>query len=324
MKLGVFIVLFKDRPLEETLDYVKSKGIDTVEVGSGGYIGTNHCNPKYLLENETELKAFKQAFDSRGMTINCLSCHGNPLHPQKELAQQAHEDYYYTVKLAQKLDIPVVVTFSGCPGDHEGAMYPNWPVSPWPKDFQDILDWQWKEKIIPYWKEAGAHAEAHGIKVALEMHGGFSVHTPATVLRLREAVGDVIGANVDPSHLWWQGMDPVGAIKILGQANAIHFFHAKDTMIDQDNANKYGLTDMQLYSHVQTRSWQFRTVGYGHDLKAWADIFSALRLAGYDGVVSIEHEDGMMSLDEGFTKAINNLQQIVIKEPAFIPLMFAE
>lgn len=315
MKLGVFTVLFQQKPFEDMLDYVASKGLQAVEIGTGGYPGTAHCQPDELLQDSGKLKAFKQAVDSRGLIISALSCHSNPLHPQKDIAREAHETFVKTVQLAEKLEVPVVNTFSGCPGDHENAKYPNWPVSPWPNDFQDILKWQWEEKVIPYWQEAGKLAQSHGVKVGLELHGGFSVHTPATLLRLREAAGEVIGANLDPSHMWWQGIDPVQAVLILGRAGAIHHFHAKDTSIDQNNANRYGLTDMQTYDKMLDRAWQFRSVGFGHDLKTWADLMSALRLTGYDYVVSIEHEDGLMSVDEGFSKAVSNLQQVLIREP---------
>lgn len=315
MKLGVFMVLFGGRKLEDALDYVASKGLKAVEIGTGGNPGKSHCDAKMLLENETALKEFKHAVESRGLMISALSCHGNPLHPQKELAQKDHEDFVNSVKLAQKLGVSVVNTFSGCPGDHEDAKYPNWPVAPWPNDFQEILTWQWENKVIPYWKEWGAFAAQHDVKIGLELHGGFSVHTPATLLRLREAAGEVIGANLDPSHMWWQGIDPVQAIHILGRQGAIHHFHAKDTVIDPVNVNMHGLTDMQSYGNMLDRAWQFRSVGYGHDIKTWADIMSALRLVGYDYVVSIEHEDGLMSVEEGFSKAVDNLHQVLIEEP---------
>ncbi|KHL93772.1 xylose isomerase [Paenibacillus sp. IHB B 3415] len=315
MKLGVFMVLFGGRKLEEALDYVASKGLKAVEIGTGGYPGNSHCDPKLLLENEAALKEFKHAVESRGLIISALSCHGNPLHPQKELAAKDHEDFVNTVKLAQKLGVKVVNTFSGCPGDHEGAKYPNWPVAPWPNDYQEILTWQWENKVIPYWSEQAAFATEHDVKIGLELHGGFSVHTPATLLRLREAAGEAIGANLDPSHMWWQGIDPVQAIHILGREGAIHHFHAKDTVIDPVNVNKHGLTDMQSYTNMLDRAWQFRSVGYGHDVKVWADMMSALRLVGYDYVVSIEHEDGLMSIEEGFSKAVDNLRQVLIEEP---------
>lgn len=315
MKLGVFMVLFGGRKLEDALDYVVSKGLKAVEIGTGGYPGNSHCNPKELLENEAALQEFKQQIESRGLIISALSCHGNPLHPQKELADKDHEVFVDTVKLAQKLGVKVVNTFSGCPGDHEGAKYPNWPVAPWPNDYQEILAWQWENKVIPYWTEQAAFATAHDVKIGLELHGGFSVHTPATLLRLREAAGEAIGANLDPSHMWWQGIDPVQAIHILGREGAIHHFHAKDTVIDPVNVNKHGLTDMQSYTNMLDRAWQFRSVGYGHDVKVWADMMSALRLVGYDFVVSIEHEDGLMSIEEGFSKAVDNLKQVLIEEP---------
>jgi len=315
MKLGVFMVLFGDRSFEEALDMAASRGLKAVEIGTGGNPGKAHCNPD-LLENKAAREQFKKAVESRGLMISALSCHGNPLHPQKALAQQDHDDFVKTVQLAELLEVPVVNTFSGCPGDHEDAKYPNWPVAPWPNDYQEVLKWQWENKVIPYWKEWGAYAEKHHVKIGLELHGGFSVHTPGTLLRLREAVGEVIGANLDPSHMWWQGIDPVQAVAILGKAGAIHHFHAKDTTIDPINVNMHGITDMQSYTLMQDRAWQFRTVGYGHDMKTWADIISALRLHGYDYAVSIEHEDGLMSIDEGFTKAVRNLQQVIMEDSA--------
>ncbi|MBD3920859.1 sugar phosphate isomerase/epimerase [Paenibacillus sp. PR3] len=315
MKLGVFTVLFGGKPLEEALDYIASKGLDAVELGTGGYPGNAHCDPDTLLADAGKLREFKQAIESRGLMISALSCHANPLHPQKALAEPDDAVIRKTIELANRLEVPVVNTFSGCPGDHEGAKYPNWPVAPWPNDYQDILKWQWEEKVIPYWSEIGGIAEAANVKIGLELHGGFSVHSPSTMLRLREAAGKAIGANLDPSHMWWQGIDPVQAVRILGRAGAIHHFHAKDTSIDPINVNAHGITDMQPYTQMLDRAWQFRTVGFGHDLKTWADIISELRLVGYDYVVSIEHEDGLMSIDEGFTKAVQNLQQVLIREP---------
>lgn len=316
MKLGVFMVMFNERGFEESLDYIAEKGLKAVEIPTGGHPGNVHCNPEELLADKSKLDAFKKAVESRGLIISALSCHGNPLHPQKALAKADHDAFMKSIELAQRLDVQVVNTFSGCPGDHEDAKYPNWPVAPWPNDYQDILKWQWETKVIPYWKDAGKFAQDHGVKVGLELHGGFSVHSPATMLRLREATNEAIGANLDPSHMWWQGIDPVQAIRILGRAGAIHHFHAKDITIDQNNVNMHGLTDMQSYTLMQDRAWNFRSVGYGHDLKVWSDMMSELRLQNYDYVVSIEHEDGLMSVDEGFGKAVRNLQQVLIEEPA--------
>ncbi|QQZ07612.1 sugar phosphate isomerase/epimerase family protein [Heyndrickxia vini] len=314
MKLGVFTVLFSDKSFTDMLDYVKDAGLTAVEIGTGGYPGDAHCKLDELLDSETKREAYLNEVKSRGLEISAFSCHGNPLSPDREFAEKCHNDFVKTVKLASLMGVPVVNCFSGTAGDHEGAKYPNWPIAPWPNEYTEVLKWQWEEKLIPYWKEWGQFAKDHNVRIGLELHGGFLVHTPYTLLKLREKTCDAIGANLDPSHLWWQGIDPVGAIKILAKENAIHHFHAKDTYIDQDNVNMYGLTDMQPYSEVRSRAWSFRSVGCGHGLQEWSDMMSALRTYGYDYVVSIEHEDPIMSIDEGFKRAVKNLQTILIGE----------
>ncbi|MED1201857.1 sugar phosphate isomerase/epimerase family protein [Heyndrickxia acidicola] len=314
MKLGVFTVLFADKSFTEMLDYVKASGLTAVEIGTGGYPGGAHCPLDELLESKDKRDAYLHEVESRGLTISAFSCHGNPISPDEAFAKECRETFKKTVLLAELLGVPVVNCFSGTAGDHEGAKYPNWPVAPWPNEYGDVFKWQWEEKLIPYWKEAGQFAQDHRVKVGLELHGGFLVHTPYTLLKLREATCEAIGANLDPSHLWWQGIDPVGAIKILGKAGAIHHFHAKDTYIDQENVNMYGLLDMQSYNNVQTRAWTFRSVGCGHSLQEWSDMMSALRTYGYDYVVSIEHEDPLMSIEEGFQRAAKNLQSVLIND----------
>jgi len=313
LKLGVFTPLFYDRSLEETLDHVKESGLDAVEIGCGAYPGNKHCNPDLLLEDESARRAFQQAVVSRGLMISALSAHGNPLHPRKEVARPFHEVLEKTIRLAELLEVPVVNCFSGCPGDSENAQNPNWPVVAWPDDFREILEWQWKEKIIPYWKEMGRFAEEHHVRLAFEMHGGFSVHNPPTLLRLREAVGEVIGANFDPSHLFWQGIDPILAVRHLGPA--IVHVHAKDTMMDPVSARIVGVLDTTPYDQVMRRSWIFRSVGYGHDNKFWKDFVAALRTVGYDYVLSIEHEDILFSSEEGFQKAVATLKEAIAVGP---------
>ncbi|MBT2759492.1 sugar phosphate isomerase/epimerase [Mesobacillus foraminis] len=314
MKLGVFTVLFADKSFEDMLDTVKAAGLHAVEIGTGCYPGNSHCDLDSLLESEEARSQYMQKIRDRNLIISAFSCHGNPISPDAEFARECHDTLLKTIRLASLLEVPVVNCFSGTAGDHEGAKYPNWPVAPWPNEYGDVLKWQWEEKLIPYWKEVGQFAKEHNVKIGLELHGGFLVHTPYTLLKLREETCDAIGANLDPSHLWWQGIDPVAAIKILGRENAIHHFHAKDTYIDQENVNMYGLTDMQPYGEVQTRAWSFRSVGCGHGLKEWSDMMSALRTYGYDYVVSIEHEDPIMSIEEGFNRAVRNLQSVLIEE----------
>src|SRR5699024_3829331 len=146
----------------------------------------------------------------------------------------------------------------------------------------DILKWQWDEKLIPYWKKAGKFAEDHGIKVGIELHAGFLVHTPYTMLKLREATCDAVGANLEPSHLWWQGIDPGAAGKMLGPPKACTKLYSNGRDIYQDTVSTNGLTDMRPYSNGPRRAWTCRSVGYGHDTQLWSDIISALRIYGYD------------------------------------------
>ncbi|MGI2280049.1 sugar phosphate isomerase/epimerase family protein [Staphylococcus cohnii] len=314
MKIGVFTVLFQDKNFEEMLDYVADAGVKMVEIGTGGNPGDQFCDLNNLLEDENKRNQFLKSIHQRGLEISAFSCHNNPISPNQEKAKNSDETLRKTIKLASLLNVPVVNTFSGVAGSDETAKYPNWPVTPWPTAYSDIYEWQWNEKLIPYWKSLAEYAKEHKVKVAIELHAGFLVHTPYTLLKLRKVTNEFIGANLDPSHLWWQGIDPIAAIKILGRENAIHHFHAKDTYIDQENVNMYGLTDMQPYANVSTRAWTFRTVGYGHSSHLWGDIISALRINGYDYVVSIEHEDPIMSIDEGFRKAAETLNSVNIKE----------
>ena len=314
MELGVLTNLYASKSLDETLSILHGMGVTMAEIGCGGYPGKAHCDPKVLLNDDAALAEFKATFEKYDMKISCLSCHGNAVHPDKAIAKAFHDDFVDAVLLAEKLGVDTIVTFSGCPGDHEGAKYPNWVTCPWPEDFLAILEWQWNEVLIPYWKETAAFAQAHGVtKIAFEMHPGFAVYNPETLMKMRAAVGDVIGANFDPSHLIWQGIEPVAAIRYL--QGAIYHFHAKDTKIDKINTAKIGVLDTKHYGDELNRAWVFRACGYGNDATYWKEIVSALRLTGYDKVMSIEHEDSLMSIDEGLTKAVDFLKPILMYDP---------
>ena len=314
MKLGVLTNLFGSLSLDEALTKFEALGIEAVEIGCGGYPGKDHCDPKVLLNDEGALNAFRDTIARHGMTLACLSCHGNPVHPDPVIAKSFDDDLRDAFLLAEKLGIDTVVTFSGCPGGSPADKTPNWVTCPWPNDFGDILDYQWNEVLIPYWKKTAAFAKEHGVtKIAFEMHPGFCVYNPETLLRLREAVGDVIGANFDPSHLIWQGIEPVAAIRAL--KGAIYHFHAKDTKIDKYNTAKFGVLDTKSYSDEINRAWIFRSVGYGNGLDYWREIISNLRLVGYDKVMSIEHEDSLMNADEGLAHAAAFLKESLIHEP---------
>ncbi|MFL5680668.1 MAG: sugar phosphate isomerase/epimerase family protein [Chloroflexota bacterium] len=314
MKLGVFDPVFESLELDPMLDRIAGLGLDAVEVGAGNYPGDSHCKPGQLLADDAACASFADAFSSRGLEISALSCHGNPIHPDRLRA--AHDDAVFrdTVRLAERLGVGVVNLFSGCPGEGPEAHQPNWVTCAWPPEYGEMVAWQWDEVVIPYWREAGAFAEAHGIRLGFEMHPGFVVYNPKTLLRLRAAVGPVIAANLDPSHLFWQGIDPIVAIRELGEA--IVHVHAKDTAIDPTNTARNGVLDLEPYADVGARSWVFRSVGDGHDLLFWKQFVSALRVAGYDHALSIEHEDSLASTEEGLRRAIATLRGAVLSEPA--------
>ena len=314
MKLGVLTNLFGKMSLEEALTKFEALGIEAAEIGCGGYPGKAHCNPKILLNDQKALDEFKATLARHHIELSNLSAHGNPVHPDKKIAKAFHDDFIDAVLLAEKLGVDTVVTFSGCPGGSPEDKTPNWATCAWPDDFLAVLDYQWNEVLIPYWKKTAEFAKNHGVtKIAFEMHPGFCVYNPETMLRIREAVGETLGANFDPSHLIWQGIDPVAAIKAL--EGAIYHFHAKDTKLDKYNVAKFGVLDTKHYSDEAHRSWIFRSVGYGNGLDYWRDIISALRLVGYDKVMSIEHEDSLMTPEEGLRHAVEFLKQSIIKDP---------
>ena len=311
MKLGVMTVLLGDLSLDKTLSYLKSLGVQQVEIGCGGTPGTAHADARKFLKDPKLIDEFMNTINKYGLDVAALAVHGNPVHPQKNIADDYNEQFEAAVLLAEKIGVKTVITFSGCPGDCENSKYPNWVVATWPDDFQKIKEWQWNDVLIPYWKKAVQFANSHGIyRVALEMHPGFCVYNPETLLKLRAAVGDTIGANFDPSHLFWQGIDPVAAIRAL--EGAIYHFHAKDTAIDPYNCAINGVLDTKTFDHIKERSWVFRTIGYGHGEEVWRAIFSELRKTGYDGIISIEHEDGLMTTKEGLEKAIEVLKRVII------------
>jgi len=312
MKVGVLTVLFGGMKLDEVIEYVSKLGLEAVEIGTGNYPGAPHINVSELLRTGKKIKEYKKKLSDRGLEISALSCHGNPLHPNKAIASAHHNVHQDTVKLAEKMGVKTVVNFSGCPGGTARDKYPNWVTCPWPEDFSEIVKWQWEEVAIPYWSKEAKFAADHGVRIGFEMHPGFLVYNTETLLRLRRECGKNLGANFDPSHLFWQGMDPL--VSLLKLKGCVYHVHAKDCRVDPVNTSANGVLDTKSYGDEINRSWIFRTVGYGHGETWWRDFVSTLRLIGYDGVLSIEHEDSLMSANEGFEKAVHFLQNIVLKE----------
>ncbi len=313
MRVGVFTPLLSQLPLAVVLKKLSELRINTVELATGNYVGDAHCKVS-MLEDPSALANFKNLLKDHGVSISALSCHGNALHPDKAIAQQHREVSRKTILLAEKLGVPVMVDFSGCPGDSPHATAPNWVTCPWPPDYRKVLDWQWNEVLAPYWLEHTKFAADHGVRIAVEMHPGFLVYNPETMLRLRSITGETVGCNFDPSHLFWQSIDPIAAVRLL--AGSIFHVHAKDTQLYPSNLVRTGVLDTKPYTEERERSWIFRTCGYGHGAEWWTEFISTLRMFGYDSVLSIEHEDSLLSPGEGLTKAANFLNSIVIREQA--------
>ena len=318
MRIGLFTPVFQGLSFEAMLTELKRyPAIRSLELGTGGWPGSSHLDVETLLASEPSRTELRSRLNDAGLAISALSCHNNPVHPDPLIAKRDDAVLRQTIRLAELLGVHTVVTFSGCPGGGPGDRTPNWITAPWPPEFAASLEWQWAERLIPYWRELIQVAQSSGVRVALEAHPGFCVYNVETLLRLRAATGDAIGINFDPSHMWWQGVDISTAIAALG--GAIFHFHAKDVAMHPANTARNGVLDPKSYAHMAERSWLFRSVGWGHGESEWKAIVSALRLAGYDGVLSIEHEDALLSIHEGLSAATHLLSRVVLGEPAVEP-----
>lgn len=314
MKIGIFTVLFANLSFEEMLNKVASSGLETLEIGTGGFPGNVHCPLQELLENQQRRQEWLDTIRQHGLEISAFSCHANPLHPHPESAKEARQLIQETIQLAALIGVETINTFSGCPGESPYSQHPSWVTCPWPPEFNEVLKWQWEEIAIPYWQEVNTFSKNYGVRVAIEPHPGFLVYNTETALRLRERCGEWIGVNFDPSHFFWQGIDPSTSLKILAEAGALFHMHAKDTAFDEDNVRRNGVLDTKPYEQELARSWIFRTIGYGQSEETWKSIFSTLQKVGYTGTVSIEHEDSLMSVEEGFQKAVEFLKRLRIRE----------
>jgi len=310
--IGVFDPVFPDLSLDQMLEKVAGYGLEAMEIGTGGYPGDHHCPLTELLADPAKLRAWKKKFDDRNITVAALSCHGNPVHPDQKIAARDAQTFRNTVLLAEKLGVQVIVGFSGCPGGSPTDTMPNWATYRWPPEYAQILDWQWKEKVIPYWKDAAKFARDHHVhKLAFEMHPGFVVYNPRTLLRLREAVGEEIGANCDLSHLFWQGCDPIEVIRMLGKQGALYHAHMKDTVMFKDNVDRYGVLNFAFTTEdLPLASETFRAVGYGHSANAWKEIMRAYMEVGYQGILSIENEDPILPGEVGVERATYVLKNV--------------
>jgi len=324
MKLGAYTACLHDRPLPDALDVLESNGLTSVEVNTGGFIPSPHCHVDLLLSSEKARADYLDVFASRGMALTGLNCNGNPLNPLPGVGPKHAEDLRRTIELAALLGVRNVVTMSGTPGSDPDARYPSWGVNPWEAVYMDVLDYQWGV-AGEFWKEIDALARANDVRVAIEMHPHNLVFSPVTLRKLVELTGATnVGAEMDPSHLMWQGMDVVASIRDLGPL----VFHAaaKDAMITP-GVDIRGVLDTSFErvpadapDKVPTGigfwcsawpanpAWRFVAVGVGHDVAYWSEFLTALAEVDPDIAVNIEHEDADYSRVDGLALAAENLR----------------
>jgi len=315
MKLGLMSACFCDKTWDEACRLAKEAGLQAIESPTGGLDGSYHCRPVEMSKDDDAIKAFADSATKRGLEISSFSCKGNPVHPDSRIAGEYIADLEASMYIAQKTGVKSISVFAGLPGAAEDAKYPNWIVHPWPFFFTEALKWQWDKKVIPFWIEMSKKAKKLGVKFAFEMEPGDVVYNPETLLKLREAVGtEEIACNLDPGHLFYQGIDIETAIRRLG--DMIVHVHVKDAVISKHVVDFTGIIDAKMFSDMKGRAWNYATVGYGHDMQFWKNFVSVLRITGYEGVLSIENENTNMSAREGLSKSIEFLKQCMLFDPA--------
>lgn len=311
MKIGMVTDSLGHLGFEEMLDTAAAAGIEGVEFNTCNWTTAPHFDLENLAKNASARKSLSSAVTARGLDIIALNANGNQLHPTDGARQSA--DLYDTIRVAGDLGISTVVLMSGLPEGARGDTMPNWIISSWPPETQTILKYQWEERLLPYWHDLARHANANGVtKLAVELHGNQLVFNVPTLLRLRKEIGRVVGANLDPSHLMWMGADPLAAIDALG--DAIHHTHAKDTMINKPVAAITSRLENGSLTDIPGRAWSYITLGYGNGESWWRDFCYRLRMAGYDGWLSIEHEDVLLSRLEGLKKSVALLGNVVPRD----------
>jgi sugar phosphate isomerase/epimerase len=289
---------------EAAFDLAAGLGLTRVELAAGNWSTAPHMDLDALLDSAVERSALQAQLDACGLRLSALNASGNQLHPVDGPRNDAL--VRKTVRLAGELGVDTVVLMSGLPGAPGDSM-PNWITTSWPPETTATLEYQWNDVALPYWHDLAAFAVRSGVsKLAVEMHANQLVYSVPSLLRLRDEVGPIVGANVDPSHLFWMDADPLAAIAAL--AGSIHHVHAKDTRIEASVGVRSRLETLTVLP-VAERSWNYVTVGRGHDAAYWAEAMTALRAAGYDGTLSIEHEDYAVDPRDGIVEAAGVLAE---------------
>ena len=288
-------------------------GLAALEIGMGNWSSAPHANLQALLSSKDKRQEFLSVLEQNGLSLAALNCSGNQLHPVD--GERQSKVVYDTVQVAELLGVDTIVLMSGLPAGGPDDSRPNWVTCAWPLENREILDWQWNEKLLPYWEKLAASAKESGVtKLCIEMHGHQLVYNVPTLLKLRKQIGPVVGANFDPSHLFWMDADPLAAVDALG--DAIHHVHAKDTSFNEGALNLTGRLETLGHENVKGRAWNYITLGYGHGEQWWRQFCYRLRVNGYDGWLSIEHEDIILSRMEGMRRSVDLLKTALAGEPS--------
>ncbi|MCW2802918.1 MAG: sugar phosphate isomerase/epimerase [Propionibacteriaceae bacterium] len=325
MKLGVYTAVLHDRPLPEALDVIASLGLEAAEINAGGFLPPVHIPIDDIIASQSARDSYLGIFEDKGIALAGLNANGNPLHPNPAIGDKHANDLRRAIRAAGALGQTRVVTMSGLPGGEAGSTVPNWVVNAWNSGALDVLDYQWDQVVVPFWREIDALAADHGVKVAIEMHPQNIVFSPPTLMELVERTGATnVGAELDPSHLFWQGMDPVAVVRYLGPL-VLHAA-AKDVRINE-NAKIYGVLDnrfrrldssedrVSLGGHEYVNewptdsAWDFVALGRGHGTDFWAEFIRALHDVDPDMAVNIEHEDVSLGRIEGLQVAADTLKR---------------
>ena len=316
MKIGMITDSLSALSFDELVATSARLGLDMLEFACGNWSSAPHINLAKMLESDAARREFKARLADHGLAISALNCSGNPVHPG-EHGRKHDRVTRDTIKLASLMGVDRVVMMSGCPGA-PGDSHANWITTEWPLEVREILRWQWDEVLIPYWRDLVAYANNLGIrKLCLELHGHQNVYSVATLMRLRDAVGETVGANFDPSHLMWMGADPLVAIRAL--RGALYHVHAKDTRIEPTIAGVNGVIDTVPGDQFQRRAWNYITLGFGHGEQWWRAFCTELAAIGYDDVLSIEHEDPTMGRLDGVRQAVRHLEPLLLHDPIEAP-----
>jgi sugar phosphate isomerase/epimerase len=320
VRIGLFTDGLKHRTRRDALAWAAERGITDVEMSVGTWGARTHLDLARLLADASARDELRRDLDDAGIRFSAVNAASNPLHPDPAARAEAQVAVRGAVELAGLLGIDRVVTMAGSPGGRTGGgigVFGLWSIS---NDDEPIWTWQMEAEVGPYWRGMSSWmaSAAPDVRICLELHPGVSVWTLETYKALRAYAGANIGVNLDPSHFWWQGADPIRVIDALAAevGPVIGWCHGKDTTLYPERIALHGVLDHRFPVDARTAPWHFSAIGDGHDAATWTRLIGALRAAGHDGVVSIEHEDPSLTPEECIDRSVATLRTAIAALPA--------